>query len=340
MFTHKSNLRQLINDPMNKISLSPAPLYNDIALSADNGQAYWLKTSDGFRIRVALWHHQIAKGTILLFTGRTEYIEFYGKLIRELYAREYNVVIFDWRGQGLSERFFPKESPLYPIGHINRFSDYQHDVEAVMSFCQTQELVKPYYLLAHSMGGAIGLRSIYNGLNIKSAAFTSPMWGISLNPMVRWSVIALANAAKLLGKDHISVPAKTPDLEAWQTPFEGNLVTNDPQEWSYTLQQLKAHPELHLASPSYSWILEALRECRALAKLPPPLNCPAYVALGTDEHIVSPKAIYQKMAHWPNGELDVYEGASHSIMIEAPKHQQHFIHMIDELFSNSSAPAK
>lgn len=320
---------------MNKINLSPAPLYNDIALSADNGRAYWLRTSDGFRIRVALWHHQTAKGTILLFTGRTEYIEFYGKFIRDLYARQYNIVVFDWRGQGLSERFASRESPQYSIGHIPHFSDYQHDVEAVISFCQTRELAKPYYLLAHSMGGAIGLRSIYNGLPIKSAGFTSPMWGISLNPMVRWGVIALANVARLWGKDHISVPAKASDTDIWQTPFEGNLITNDPHEWSYTLHQLKVHPELHLASPSLGWVLEALRECRALAKLPPPLNCPAYVALGTDEHIVSPDAIYRKMTHWPDGELEIYEGASHSIMIEAPQHRQHFAHVIDEFFTHS-----
>ena len=58
--------------------LDPAPLYTDIAPGPDGGQAHWAETSDGKRIRLGHWPCAGARGTVLLFPGRTEYIEKYG----------------------------------------------------------------------------------------------------------------------------------------------------------------------------------------------------------------------------------------------------------------------
>ena len=54
-----------------------APLFTDIHPGPTGGEAFWAQTSDGVQIRVAHWPTENAKGTVLMFPGRTEYIEKY-----------------------------------------------------------------------------------------------------------------------------------------------------------------------------------------------------------------------------------------------------------------------
>jgi len=48
-----------------------APLHHDIADSPTDGRAYWAKTSDGIRIRFAIWDG--SQNYVLIFPGRTEW---------------------------------------------------------------------------------------------------------------------------------------------------------------------------------------------------------------------------------------------------------------------------
>jgi lysophospholipase len=57
--------------------LSPAPLMNDLARGPEGGSGHWVHTEDGLRLRLGLWPNG-SKGTVLIFPGRTEYIEKYG----------------------------------------------------------------------------------------------------------------------------------------------------------------------------------------------------------------------------------------------------------------------
>jgi lysophospholipase len=64
--------------------MTDAPLYNDLAQGPEGGRAYWVTTSDAVRLRMAVWPKG-EKGTILLFPGRSEYIEKYGRSNRNKY---------------------------------------------------------------------------------------------------------------------------------------------------------------------------------------------------------------------------------------------------------------
>lgn len=86
------------------MQLDPAPLYTDIAPGPEGGQAHWAETSDGKRIRLGHWPCAGARGTVLLFPGRTEYIEKYGLCAADFARRGLATMAIDWRGQGLSDR--------------------------------------------------------------------------------------------------------------------------------------------------------------------------------------------------------------------------------------------
>ena len=100
------------------MDLTPAPFFEDVAGGPPGGAAWWLTTSDEKRIRVGLWptNAEEPRGTVLLFPGRTEYIEKYGRTAQELAERGFATLAIDWRGQGLSDRML--DDPR--IGHVDQ----------------------------------------------------------------------------------------------------------------------------------------------------------------------------------------------------------------------------
>ena len=107
--------------------MQSAPFYSDVADGPEHGRAFWLRTTDGVRIRIGLWTPSGAsKGTVLLFPGRTEYTEKYGRAAADFARRGYATLAVDWRGQGLADRLLDDAMS----GYVQVFDDYQTDVEA------------------------------------------------------------------------------------------------------------------------------------------------------------------------------------------------------------------
>jgi lysophospholipase len=293
------------------MDLRPAPLYTDIHPGPEGGAAHWVETSDGKRIRVGHWPRSGARGTVLLFPGRTEYIEKYGQCAAELAERGLATIAIDWRGQGLADRLLPDPR----IGHVDIFSDYQKDVAALLRAARQFGLPKPFFLLAHSMGGAIGLRAVMEGLPVQSAAFTGPMWGIRIAPHLRHVAGIMAQVMPRVGRGSRLPPGTTLDSYVLTEPFETNMLTTDAQMYDMMRDQVAAHPEFALGGPSFVWLREALAETRHLAGRPSP-NMPCITWLGSNERIVETKPIRERMRNWKNGRLEVIEGGEHEVLME------------------------
>ena len=140
--------------------MTPAPFHAEIADSAPGAEAYWLAASDGVRLRAVVWAGG-SRGTAVVFPGRTEFAEKYGRVAAQLVARGLAVAMIDWRGQGLSDR--PPGNAMR--GHVEDFRDYQRDVAALLGLVERLEMPGPRYLFAHSMGGCIGLRTLLERVN-------------------------------------------------------------------------------------------------------------------------------------------------------------------------------
>jgi lysophospholipase len=310
--------------------MTPAPFLTDIAEVAPNGAAYWLDTQDGVRVRAVLWGKGAEKGTVLLFPGRTEYAEKYVHTAAALEQGGYATLAMDWRGQGLADRLL--DDPQ--IGHVGEFTDYQHDVAAMLKAAQALDLPKPYFLIAHSMGGAIGLRAVMEGLPVQGCVFTGPMWGIIMHPAARPAAWAISWASRVLGTSDGLAPGTRTQAYVLAEPFEGNTLTNDVDMYTFMQDHVIAHPELSLGGPSLNWVHEALKDTLELSRKPAP-NLPCLTFLGTNERIVDPKRIQARMASWPGGELVMVENGEHEVLMETPQMRQDTMDRILSFFESA-----
>lgn len=279
----------------------------------EGGHAYFATTQDGTRVRAAIWSGG-DKGTALLFPGRTEYIEKYGRMISKLQARGLNVVVIDWRGQGLSDR--PDDRT--DRGYVGDFAEYQQDIQAILAVPEVAALKGPRILFGHSMGGCIGLRALIEGLDVKAAVFSAPMWGLPGPAALRHVLNTVAMVGKPFGGNKSLVPGTKPTYYVEAAEFKGNELTNDPDHYAMFRHQLAAQNELGLGGPTIHWANEALKEMAALklAKVP---DIPMLVFLGTEEAVVDGEAIKSRVPELPNAQLKMVANGKHEGWMEAPK---------------------
>lgn len=314
--------------------MDQAPYHADVADGPAGARAVWLRTADARRLRMGVFARTPARGTVLILPGRTEYIEKYARLAADLGERGYAAAAIDWRGQGLSDRQLPGR-PM--VGHVRRFTNYQFDLAAMTEAAANLRLPRPWYMLAHSMGGAIGLRALCEGLGLAAAAFSAPMWDILLPPPAgRLRATLVAGAARLVGVANLPVPGTSRRNYLADTAFDNNALTSDRETWEWMRSQITRHPELALGGPSLLWLSEALLEVARLRAMPSP-DVPCLTVIGTQETIVDPAAIRGRMGRWPRGSLSVYEGARHEIPMETPIFRARFLDEVDALFGQYRA---
>jgi len=291
-----------------------APFFADVADAPSGGVVRWLTAADGVRLRVGHWLPERAggaKGTVILLPGRTEYIEKYGRAAADLGQRGFSCVVIDFRGQGLADR--PLADRM--TGHVGSFAEYQADLDAVMAYVEQAGLPRPLYMLAHSMGGSIGLRALMRGLPFSAAAFTGPMWGVSIAAWLRPLAQVISGLSGIVGMAHHYAPGQGPKTYVAEAAFAGNTLTTDREMWDYMRRQAQAHPELTLGGPSLGWLHAALADTAALSAMPSP-RVPVICALGTAEKVVDTAPIHLRMAGWGTGQLDLYPGAEHEVLME------------------------
>lgn len=310
-----------------------APFDATLARAPDSARAVWLTAADGVRLRAASLGEG-PRGTVLIFNGRTEYIEKYGEAASHLAAAGLSSLSLDWRGQGLSDRLLEDAA----VGHVGRFEDYQMDIAALTGWAEAIGAPRPWHLLGHSMGGAIGLRALVSGLAVERAVFSAPMWGIKLNMLVRavaWGVSHITHLSGLGGRLAPSTGRTPYPLTA--DPSD-NLLTHDPDMLAWMRAQLEAKPQLGLGGPSLTWLREALRECRALQQIADP-GRPTLTLLGSREAIVDPDAIRRLTARWPDAELDIIADAAHEVLMERPHLRNPAYRSVTEFLTQDSPRA-
>jgi lysophospholipase len=170
-----------------------------------------IKTPDGAELRFARWAPPAGrKGTVCVFTGRSEHIEKYFETVRDLRDRGFAVAMIDWRGQGHSSRRLrdPRK------GYVRDFSDFEVDVETFVQQVVLPDCPPPYFALAHSMGGAVMLRVAHAGKRwFDRMVLSAPMIDLP-GRRTSFPARALLRILRLAGQGGRYVPGGSDELTA------------------------------------------------------------------------------------------------------------------------------
>lgn len=296
----------------------------------DGAIADWLVASDGTRFRVARFHPtETTKGTVVLLNGRTEFIEKYFEVVRDLHAEGYAVATLDWRGQGRSDRALDNPHK----GHVEDFEFFVSDLrQTVVEFVEPH-CPPPYRLLCHSMGGNIGMR--YLGAypeTFGSAVFSAPMWGIGRHARTPWWMRTISGVTRALGATNAYLPGAG-DYTPADREFEGNKLTHDPVRFKRFVARVDQDPELALGGPTLGWARQAIRSMDVIHApgFAEAIEIPIRVCTAGADALVSSDAQRQIVDRLPNAKQVVIADARHELMVELDRYREPFFAAFHEI---------
>lgn len=276
----------------------------------------YLQTPQGITLRYGSWSSPIhvSRGTILLLQGRSEFMEKYEETIGELLARGLDVVSFDWRGQGLSERTLAESDK----GFVHSYEDYLEDLDHIVQFIVPGTQKGPVYLLSHSMGGHIGLRYLHQYPHpFTKSVFSAPMIDVKTSPVPQSLVRWLTRLQSAKGNSHLVVAGASRSTP-FPPRFEKNRLTSDRARFNRNRKMIRENPHLSAARVTYGW-LNATFDSIDLLKtpaIPKHLNSPLLFFCAGQDQIVSRKAILRFAARAPQALLVQLDSSQHEILQE------------------------
>ena len=288
----------------------------------ENATAGTIKTPDGAELRFARWAPPSGrKGTVCVFTGRSEMIEKYFETVRDLRDRGFAVAIIDWRGQGHSSRRLRDSRK----GYVRSFSDYELDVETFVTQVVLPDCPPPYFALAHSMGGTVLLRLAHAGKRwFDRVVLSAPMIDLPGNRTALPARLLL-RVMRIAGQGGRTVPGGSDEISGL-APFVNHPLTSDPVRYARNAAIIEEDPTLGIASPTVAWAdaaFSAMMTFRGMT-YPSQIRQPILMLAASSDTVVSTAAIEEFAYHLRAGSHLVIAGAKHEILQEQDRYRAQF----------------
>ncbi len=218
------------------------------------------------------------KGAIVISTGRTEAAVKYKEVIFDLFNNGYSVYIHDHRGQGFSGRMIADAD----MGYVDEFRYYVDDMKYYIDNFVVPHNHKNTFLLAHSMGGAIGVTFLeeYPGY-FNAAAFSSPMLGFGF---------ANCLVIGLLTGDKPKYAMGHTNYDDGLVSFKENTLTGCEVRYNRMNQIFKEEPEARLGGATYKWANKSCKQFDVIFDDISKIETPVILFSAQDEEIVSSSA--------------------------------------------------
>lgn len=270
-----------------------------------------------------------AKGTVVLLSGLSEFSEKYYETIKELVARGLSVFTLDWYGQGRSARYFPDSQKRHSTGFAHDAEDLDHFISAIV---QPTTNAQTLVMLAHSMGGNMGLRyAIQKPQTFKAIAISAPMIGIdAIRLLPKWFVRFLLWILTPFHRSYIS------GGHDWHEDIrmseDNEIFSSDPVRKEIHNKWCLHAPALQIGSPTFGWIKAATESgnillCHDYSDF----TIPCLFATAGDEKLVDNDATRRLSEKIPNCRLINIPLSKHEIMMETDEIRNRFWDGFDKL---------
>lgn len=288
---------------------------------------------DGWSLRRMDWPQPegaAPRGTLVFAGGRGDFIEKYLEPLGHWRTRGWNLVSFDWRGQGHSRGEIVG-------GNFTDFDPLVVDGAALLADVIAHQ-PGPHVAIGHSMGGHILARILAEHRPpLAAAVLVAPMLGINTAPVPEWLGRMTAATMAACGGAHVRAWAENaPDGLA--KIRQANLTTC-PDRYADEGWWHGQEPRFHLGPPSWGWLAAAFRSMdrqdeAALRSIAVPV-----LIVATDaDRLVSPERIRRAADLIPDVQLEMVPNAAHELLREADPVRTRALARIDA-FLDARAPA-
>lgn len=285
----------------------------------------------GVRIAAMVFPHPGSNEGIVISSGYGESFIKYREVIYDLWRAGYQVYILDHRGQGLSERLVkPNEKGqadpkvvkrLHDLGYVERFEDFVTDLKTFVER-NARPNNKRLFLLAHSMGGAIG--SLYLETyadDFYAAALSSPMHQPDLSPVPPRACWLLR-----LGPPKGYAWGQRPYVESREFNADRDMTSSHVRYQILKRHELQRHPQAQLGGPSFNWAYESCMASNLSVRNAGRIKARVLLFQASNDRVVK-AAGQQKFcdamnsSHAGSCRLELMEGARHELLIEKDKYR-------------------
>lgn len=267
-------------------------------------------TTDGLRLYVRRRDLANARGGVLIAHGFGEHSGRYGALTEHLVNQNYAVTAYDHRGHGLSDGL---------PGHVESFSEYDEDLQKIITAARSRNQSRPLFLIGHSFGGLIALRyAARKGDALAGVVLSAPLIEVAVAVPAHKLMIARVGArmAPRMRLDNEINPANLS-----RDPEVGRAYAADP---------------LVNRKVSAKWFAEATRAMQEAVEQAPQITMPVLAMHGTDDRLASVDAtrrLFDRLGS-SDKELVIYPGFYHELFNE-PEKQEVFERVTEWLHQRS-----
>jgi alpha-beta hydrolase superfamily lysophospholipase len=260
-----------------------------------------LKTVDGIELIWRSWQADSPTGVIVLVHGLADHSARFEQIGQFLSKHHWTVYACDLRGHGLS-------SDGHQAGrvHVDHFSDYANDVNAMLSLAKQRHTDLPVILLGHSMGGLISLTYALNHPEeLDGLLLSSPLLGThaDVRPPAILKILArlLANIKpRLLFSSNVNSNAVSRDQDVVRAYIDDPLVSE---------------------KVSARWFVECTKAIDDIQGRAAELNTPTLLMQSGDDRLVDPQAASQWAKNAPENLLTllIWDELFHEMFNEPEK---------------------
>lgn len=281
----------------------------------------------------------IPDGVVIVLPGLSEFSEKYFELAHDLLKHNLSMWVLDWEGQGKSDRPLKNRQKRYSFGFDQDVADLHFFIEEYVKHAAVHPDVGriPLIMLAHSMGGNIGLRYLFRHPDsFACAAFTSPMIGIhAFRAIPKWLTRTVTLLSSLLlGKFYVKF-TKGDWTPTMRLNPQNDILSSDPIRKQIQNKWSEADPALQVGEVTYKWVAEAVRSSHFVQKphIAKNIHTPCFFGLAGQDKLVNNHAAKKFIARLPNAKMIELQDAKHEILMEEDGYRNIFLNGFFELLA-------
>ena len=281
-------------------------------------KSYFVPMDDGIRLRVCHWINtsKEKKGTILLQQGHNEFIEKYYETIQELLDKNYSVIAFDWRGQGMSDHQIDDIHKAF----IKDFERHDTDLKYILEEIIDKNFSKPLIGIGHSMGGCIMLSAFHDHPNrFSKGILSAPMLGFK-NERFLITASSLMNFFK---KDTDYLVGSKPNMGK-ETQFQDNDLTSDQKRYKRNIHLVRKCPNIRLWGVTNAFAKAVNKRLKTIRKSnwAEEIGLDLLIINNLKDRVVDSEKINSMEKRLKKSKIISFEKTEHEIFMEKTKYRK------------------